>query len=190
MLALVELLSELLERARQQGRHQWLLRLAMVGSALLALTVLWQLTPSPLLLVLAGLGVLLGLLLPRGHAPVVLAVVLVLWAAGAARAGGLAMVPVAIGLLGWHWAAAATSVGRGPTRVDRAVWRRLTVPLAVGVAAVGVGLALASLLGGLVLPPALTVTAVLVLVLVGVTGLVLWPTDRGPGSTDRQDRLS
>uniref|UniRef100_UPI00130087E8 hypothetical protein n=1 Tax=Desertihabitans aurantiacus TaxID=2282477 RepID=UPI00130087E8 len=55
------------------------------------------------------------------------------------------------------------------------VWRRLGVPAVLAVAAVLVGALLAWAAGFVVLPAALTLVAVVVVLLVALAGLVLWP---------------
>lgn len=175
----MEWLAGVLGRARVLPASRWWLRLVMLVSGLVALAVPWG-QGAPAAVGVLALGLLaVGLLAPQGHLPALWAVVVVAWAAVTAPAvGAWGLVPVGVGLVGWHWGASALSVGRAHARVQREVWRRSLVPLGVALAAVGVGLVLALLLSGVVLPPALGVTAVLVLALVGAVALVLWPVHR------------
>ncbi|SDE26585.1 hypothetical protein [Auraticoccus monumenti] len=186
---LVEWLVGVLGRARVLPASRWWLRLVMLVAALVAMAVPWAQGAPAAVGVFALLLLVVGLLAPQGHLPALWAVMVVAWGAVVAPAvGALGLVPVALGLVGWHWAASALSVGRPHARVQAGVWRRSLVPTVVALVAVGVGLVLALLLGGLVLPPALGVTAVLVLALVGVVGLVLWPVHRPPGSSQGPGR--
>lgn len=186
---LVEWLVTVLGRVRVLPASRWWLRLVMLGAALVGMAVPWAQGAPPAVGVLALLLVAVGLLSPQGHLPALWAVLVVGWAAVVAPAvGALGLVPVAVGLVGWHWGASALSVGRPHARVDPVVWRRLLVPAAVALGAVAGGLVLALLLAGVVLPPALSVTGVLVLALVAVVALVLWPVDRPPGTVPRSGR--
>ncbi|MVA75443.1 hypothetical protein GC722_05285 [Auraticoccus sp. F435] len=178
MIGLTEALAELVERVRRLSRTQWALRGVMLLSGLLAVAVLWTLAPVAVLSVPVLLLLVAGLLLPRGHVPTGFAAAVVLWSVALADAGVVALVPVTLGLLGWHWAASATAVGRPHARVGRGVVARLAVPLAAAAVSVPVAAVLAGVLAGVRLPPALTATGVLVCLLVAAVGLVLWPAGR------------
>uniref|UniRef100_UPI0018E52B70 hypothetical protein n=1 Tax=Desertihabitans aurantiacus TaxID=2282477 RepID=UPI0018E52B70 len=171
MLSVLDALVEWLDAARRWGRHVWLLRLVMLVSAVLASAVLWSQTPNAVLgVLLAGAGVL-GLVWARGQLPLLFAAGVVLWSAvtAATTPDGpdvLLLVPVALGLVGWHAAAGALTLAQPWARVAPGVWRRLGVPAVLAVAAVLVGALLAWAAGFVVLPAALTLVAVVVVLLV------------------------
>ena len=178
---LTELLVDIAERIRRRPGSYWLLRATLLGFGVLAqawIGLLWQ-TPSggPNLWTLLGwAAVAFGAVFARSIVPLLTAALFV-FQAGAAQLAPLAMVPLAVCLLGWHLCAALLSMSLPWTRRSRRIVRAFALPTAASLGAIVLAAAAASAVGGLSLPEAGVVTLMLVLVVLLGGIVVLWPEE-------------
>lgn len=176
MMNLVDDIADVVERYRRHTRQHWLLRAGVLGAGLVTMLPLWLRQPSPVLGVLALLLLLLTAIFPRGH----VATVFCLWA-GIGALFASSMTPgeygvVALGCLGVHWAAGASTVGPAFAPVEPEVWRGLATPVIWAGAGVLVTLGLVIGASLFTLPSSLMLVALTVGILVVVAAVVLWPS--------------
>lgn len=182
MNTLSDLLVGLLERAGRRPASRWALRavLAVCGLACQAwITLHAGATAWTPIGVAAVIG---GVLLPRSVVPLLTAAVLIVQAV-LAGLPALALVPVAVTLLGWHTCATLLCVGRPWARMSRRTLAGARMPVLASLAAIVLATAAALIAGGADLGEAGPVTfAAGFAVVLGVI-VVLWPSggDAGAG---------
>lgn len=174
MSAVTELLIALIERVRRRPAAHWMLRLALAACGLAAQGGITLHAGASLWTSMGVVAVAAGVALPRTVVPLLAAALLILQAAAAALPT-LALVPVAVALLGWHTCATLLSMGRPWARVDRSVRVGIRMPVLASLGTIAVTAAAAAVAQGLDAGEAgiLTVTAAFAVVFGAI--VVLWP---------------
>lgn len=175
MLTLIDDIADLIERFRRYSVAQWRLRGLVLVSGLVALLPLWLQGPSVVWTVLTLAALVLTIVLPRGHVATVFLALVVLWALIGGPAPAWSYAIVAVGCVGVHWAAGATSVGPSFAVVDPAVWRGLAVPALWALGGIVVATVIAVLADLVTLPPSLVLVVLTLGLLVVGAAVVLSP---------------
>jgi hypothetical protein len=182
MRTLVEACVAAADRIGRRAAGQWGWRLVMFVCG--AGTQLWISSRHPLVLAdaLAWAAIAGAVVLPRSPLPLVAAAMQVLLTAWA-QPSVFEALPIALGLLGWHVAAAAVGTGRPWARRDPAgpsPTRALRVPLGIALLAIVAGVILAALATPGMWQPNLVATGLVAILLALGAALVLWPAGPSP----------